>query len=351
VAISVEPDDLRAFYERGADAPVAVGDHISGNEVTGFCAGPDGDYILIQGEENLTASPHRALPCEGDPPELERTGPCPVARLSADCLRPAPDVLRTAIDDVLNTRVDGRFVRVLFDEIGARRHHAWLVGGSVRDPLSAGLARPVKDFDATGTIGPGCLNDMMRLRRLAGVGDYTPWFSERSNVWSVTPPGQGSPRLIEYKPLSRLGFRFPVWGGGMDEDVTTRDLTFNALYYDRRHGVLVDPCGDGLAHLETRVMATPYEGNDPLQMAGIIVRSLKFRLRYPDLDIDPMKTWIRDQVPDDLVECMNAADWKDLVMMRRHAVLPELDGRDEMTEAVDFGPKAERLMQEIRARA
>jgi hypothetical protein len=351
VGQSPDGKDMRACYARAVDAPVWTGDYISGRRVIGFCHGKVGDHILVEGEENLSEPPDRPLTCQGNPAGVERTGPSPAENLPADRLQPVPDGLRTAVEDALGTREDGQFVRRLLDEISALRHHAWLVGGSVRDLLAAVPGAVVKDFDVTGTIGPDCLNSMVSLRRRSGVGDYIPWLSPESNVWSVTPPGQRSQRLIEYKPLARPGFRFPVWGGSLEEDTTTRDLTFNALYYDRNAGALADPCGTGRSDLSMGVMATPLRSTDPVEQASVVLRSMKFRLRYPELDVSQMVSWIRDELPEDWAAHVPDLGWKRLVMTRRWSVLRELSGRDELAAAGEFGQKAVQLVLEIRKRA
>jgi hypothetical protein len=351
MAQSADYVDLRKHYERAADSPVATGDHVYGKQVIGFCHSHEGDHILVEGEENLSECPDRPLPCREDPPELERTGPSPVADLPADYLQPAPADLRAAVENAFGSREDGQFVRRLLGDITTRKHHAWLVGGAVRDPLSGRPDVVVKDFDLTGTIGPSCLGGTADLRRISGVGDYIPWISPQ-NVWSVTPSRQGMQRLVEYKPLARPGFRFPVWGGTLAEDAATRDLTFNALYYDWHSGVLADPCGEGLAHLKARVMATPSRSTELVEQACIILRALKFRLRHPELDITRMRAWIRDELPGDIVASITRpADWRRLVMVRRWSVLPELNGRDEDIEVGAFGKNVADLVREIRARA
>lgn len=351
-----EGNDLRAGYERAADAPIWTGDNIFGKPVIAFCHGTGGDHILVEGEQDASEPPDRPLTGREDPAGLERTGASPVAGLPADRLEAAPDGLRTAVEDALSTREDGKFVRGLLEEVAALRHHAWLVGGAVRDLVAAVPGAAVKDFDLTGTAGPGCLDAMIRLRRASGVGDYVARLSPQSNVWFVTPPGPRAERLVEYKPLSRVGFRLPVWGGSLEEDASTRDLTFNALYYDRVTGVLADPCGTGRAHLRARVMATPLRKKDPVEMAGVVLRCLKFRLRSPQTDISPMVAWIRDELPEDFAGLLSDAEWRRLVATRHYSVLPELNGRDDELEAElavagEFGEKAVRLVREIRRRA
>jgi hypothetical protein len=64
-----------------------------------------------------------------------------------------------------------------------------------------------------------------------------------------------------------------------------------------------------------------------------------------------MVTWIRDELPGDFAVCVPDAGWRRLVMARRWSVLPELNGRDELAAAGEFGQKAVQLVLEIRKRA
>jgi hypothetical protein len=257
------------------------------------------------------------------------------------------------VDAALDSREEGPFVRGLLSEVVARKHHAWLVGGSVRDLLVPGSARPVKDFDLTGTTGPRSLDEMIRLRRSRGVGDYIPSLSDQ-NVWSVKARRNG-PRLVEYKPLSRPGFTLRAWGGGLDDDVTTRDLTFNALYYDWQHDVLADPCRRGRADLRDCVLATPYPGSGPFEVATIILRGLKFLLHCPRIGTTRMVTWIEHALSDDFAARLTPQEWKRLAKTRLKSVQPELDGRseedqkkDEEKAAGELGEKAVRLLRELK---
>jgi hypothetical protein len=362
MASASDPDDLRTRYRRTKGAPVTTGDHVPDGKVTAFWSSraldgdhsiAGGDHILLNGEEDLSDLPNRPLPCGGDPVGLERKGPSPVGRLPADCLRAAPSGLRAGLEAAFCPREDGQFVLVLLDEIAERKHHAWLVGGSVRDLLSPGSAGPVKDFDLAGTIGPYCLDQAMsRLLRRSGRGNYIRRLSSQ-NILSVAPPGEDSPRLVEYKPLARPGHRPRVWGGGLREDATTRDLTFNALYYDWQLDVLADPCGEGQADLDSRVMRTPYEGTDVVELARILLRCVKFQLRYLDFDVSPMVKIFEENLPADL-DTISKCDWNQLAGMYQRTIPPELAGRDradEMAVVAEFGPKATRLLQVIKAKA
>ena len=171
-------------------------------------------------------------------------------------------------------------------------------------------------------------------------------------VWSIRPSKQ-APRLLEYKALARTWFRFPAWGGSLAEDAATRDLTINALYYDLRHDVLADPCGAGCADLlgVPRVARTPYRGDDPVEQACIILRCVKFKLRWPELDI----TAVADRVkllPDDLVARIPGTDWDQrIVRMRKRCIPSRHRGSDELAIAKELGRPAVCLIVQLQARA
>jgi poly(A) polymerase len=344
--------DLRTLYERAADAPVAVGDTVSDRRVVGFYStgqdGPAVDHVLLDGEDR-SSPPDRPLTCRGDLPGLERTGSSPVAGLRPEHLQLAPAHLGTAMEAALDSQPGGSFVREMLDRIASLRHHAWLVGGSVRDLLSPGPAGAVQDFDVTGTIGPGCLDSMVRLRRRTDAGDYKASLSPR-NIWSVKSR-LGGPRLVEYKPLTSPDSPPHVFGGGLDDDVRTRDLTFNALYYDRHHGVLADPCGQGRSHLDARVIDTPNASADVVEKACVVIRSLKFRLRYQSVDSRPIVAWIMDNLPDDFAARITEPGWKRLIGTRHRSGLSELADEEEIAVVGEFGEKPVRLVKEIRTKA
>lgn len=352
MAPSPGPDDLRALYDRGKAAPVAIGDFVGDMEVIGFCSvAGEGDYILVAGQEHLAKPPDLRLPVVGGPAGLERGGLSPVARLHPGQLQRPPAGFREALEAAFASRQEGPFVRGLLAEIATCGHHAWLVGGSVRDLLLPGQSAEVKDFDLTGTIGPEALDEMQmrRQRRRNGVGNYISSLSDQ-NVWHVKERRDG-PRLVEYKPLLRLGFTLLAWGGGLDEDVRTRDFTINALYYDWQHDVLADPDGRGRAHVRDLVLDTPGASSGPPGMANTILRGLKFLLRYPTIDFSSLVKQIEDTYPDDLAPLLNQDDWRRLAKTWDKSVDPELDGRDGEAASRPLGPKAVRLVRELRSRS
>jgi hypothetical protein len=347
--------DLQALYERGPTAPVATGDRVAGERVIGFALTrePETDQMLVDGEENLSGPPHRPVPCHGGLAGIERTGSSPVHEVPARFLS-APARLSAKFDVLLSSfgPKNEQVIRSLLNKVADMGHHAWCVGGAVRDLLAAGPDAKVNDLDVAGTIGPGCLNKIAvaPLRR-NDAGDYECRISARL-VWSLRTDLHSRP-LLEYKALARSVFRFPAWGGSLAEDTATRDLTINALYYDLRNNVLADPSGQGRAHLcsagAPMVAATPYRGDDPAERACIILRIVKFKLRWPDLDITQVAGWVKD-LPGDLVERIPQTEWDRIITTRERCVQPEHRGDPEMTVAGELGPVAKRLIAELQAR-
>lgn len=329
-------------------------DHVGQARVIGFALTREpepADQMLFQGDESLAEPPVRPVPSPDDPSaSIRRTGPPPVYSLAPGSLhQPAAD-FGEAFQQHLTTLAEaGDFIRSLLRTITVRQHLAWLVGGAVRDLLAIGPRAPIKDLDFTGTIGPGELSKIAPLRR-EDAGDYE-WRISPRLVWSVTAPEAPDERIAEYKPLARTGLRFPAWGGDLRGDAKTRDLTINSLYYDPGRNIVADPTSRGLADLHSTptIAATPFQGDDPSEQACIILRCLKFRLRWPDLDTTRMAKWA-GTLPEDLVTRIPACGWKPLLSLRDRCVPESFRGRDELSIAVELGPAAVRLIEEIRNR-
>lgn len=348
-------DDLRALYERAAGSPVMKSDHVDGARIIGFALTRDpvpADQMLVAGEQELAVPPRRPVPGpDGPQAEIERTGPSPVQDLCPDALHQAAASFAEAFEGQLAALGEGGdFIRALLDSMVSAQHLVWLVGGAVRDLLADGPSACVADLDFTGTIGPGQLWKTSSLRRGMGVGDYEQRISDRL-VWSVAPPGKPGERIVEYKPLSQSGFRFPAWGGDLACDAATRDLTVNAVYYDHSRHVVADPTGRGLADLRTsrKIAATPYCGDDPVEQACVILRCLKFRFRWGDLDMTEIAAWAGG-LGEDLVGRVPAHKWKSLAGMRNRCVPGQHKGPDELSAAAEIGPVAVRLIEKFHDR-
>ncbi|WP_445270061.1 hypothetical protein [Streptomyces sp. DSM 41634] len=356
---STSAGEMSRWYERPPDAPLVRGDLVDDRPVVGmvFTHQAPRHRILLAGEETLSAPPDRAVPAgpEADRAGILRSGPGPADRLDAGLIRAAAELapgLTEAVELAISVLgVEGRFIRSLLDTVDASRHHAWLVGGTVRDLVGDGADARPNDLDFAGTMPPGELYDAATAGlRAAGLGDYYPMVSEDSMVCSVAP-GPGRPRIIEYKPLEVKGFPLRVYGGDLVDDVTCRDLTVNSLYYDHRRGLVLDPSGAGLADLlaAPRRLRTPFDGDHPVRQAEVLVRFLKFAFRMPDADRSAFAAWAR-ALPTDLADRVPSRNWPALTGLWRRCVAEDLAAR-AVDLAAGYGPGAGHVARTLHERS
>jgi len=137
---------------------------------------------------------------------------------------------------------DERVLEVLGDE------EAWIVGGAVRDAL---LGRPVLDLDIA------CREPRAAAKRFARRFGGAPFpLSERHGAWRVV--SDGPEETIDFTPLQ----------GGIEDDLATRDFTFNAIAVSVGGGDVCDPFG-GAGDLEAgviRVVSDRVFQDDPLRL-------------------------------------------------------------------------------------
>jgi tRNA nucleotidyltransferase/poly(A) polymerase len=112
---------------------------------------------------------------------------------------------------------------------------AWLVGGAVRDRL---LGRDTDDFDV---VVAGDVE--VAARALARQGGGTAFaLSEAFGAWRVSGPARAW--QVDLAALA---------GETIEQDLTRRDFTVNAMAEPLAGGPLVDPSG-GAADLERRIL-------------------------------------------------------------------------------------------------
>ncbi|MFG2617226.1 hypothetical protein ACGFXC_06345 [Streptomyces sp. NPDC048507] len=343
--------DLRDLYPRARDASLARGDRVDGEPLLGLALTRDGDeVVLFEGNRQaLTPPGDRPLPT---PDRVERCGPAPAERCAERDVHPAEDIvpgMAAAVDRCLDeSGTEGAFVRRLMEAVPAAGHPFWLIGGAVRDLADIGPAARPNDLDFAGTLPPkALLREVVSRKELAGLGDYRHGLSPDSLVVHLAPPRLRTPRILEYKALAVTDFLFPAWGGDLREDVTSRDLTVNSLYYDHTHRVLADPTGLGLTHLRSRprVLASLNAERQPSRQAHVLLRFLKFAVRHPDADVTDLVRWAAG-VPAGLVGRIGEEHWGALGYAWRKGV-PE-EGRERALElAGRLGPATVELVARL----
>ncbi len=138
-------------------------------------------------------------------------------------------------------------------------HEAWLVGGGVRDLL---LARPVNDWDVATSAVP---EDVLAL-----WPDAVPTGIRHGTV-TLPRPG-GALEITTYRKEGPYSDgRHPDWvgfGATLEEDLSRRDFTVNAMALDPREGVLADPEG-GEDDLRARRLRTVGDPDERFQEDGL----------------------------------------------------------------------------------
>ena len=186
-----------------------------------------------------------------------------------------PDRLRPLVDATAD--LSGRFV--------AAGHSLYLVGGSVRDAIVAGDGTPVDtaepDLDFTTDARPDDIEALVR-----GWADAVWTQGKRFGTIACLRAGRKyeitTHRAEAYHPDSRKPD--VAFGDSVEDDLSRRDFTVNAMALRLPDLELIDPFG-GLVDLAERRLRTPLDpevsfADDPLRM----LRAARFMAR---LDLEP----------------------------------------------------------------
>jgi poly(A) polymerase len=178
----------------------------------------------------------------------------------------------------LQQLAEGRAIATLAARFAAAGHELALVGGPVRDAF---LGRPVTDLDLTTDATPDRI-----LEIVAPVADAH-WDIGREFGTIGARIGSETVEITTYRSDAYDGAsRKPVvaFGSRLEDDLTRRDFTVNAMALRLPERVLVDPTG-GVEDLLARRLRTPGApevsfGDDPLRMmrAARFTAQLGFRL-------------------------------------------------------------------------
>jgi poly(A) polymerase len=315
---------------RRPDGPVLPGDVVADGVVRGFAyvptSSPDeaNDRLLVEGDEVLAEPPARAVPDSAA--AVRQSGLLPPEKLPTERIHRAAEIDSTLPGRVsrMLARPDGAWSRVavpLIEQLEHRGHLVWMTGGAVRDLVGGEDGKVVNDLDLTGTAPPGRFTATARtVLRRNGFAEFREKVSPDSLVCSTAPSGGGR-RLFEYRPLMLTGFRFPASGGDLGEDAYNRDFTINSLYYDARRDIVIDPTGRALTDVTAvpRQLVSVNETGDPVQLAHIVIRGIKFVLRWNDtVVVEPLR--ISDEPPrPGWLQRIHADDWPKLVAAYRRS--------------------------------
>jgi tRNA nucleotidyltransferase (CCA-adding enzyme) len=166
-------------------------------------------------------------------------------------------------------------------------HDVWAVGGAVRDAL---LGMPVGDWDLATSARP---EEVRRIfRRTVPIG------IEHGTVGVLAPDGVMYEVTTFRRDVETSGRHAVVeFAQTIDEDLSRRDFTFNAVAWHPIHDEVRDPHG-GLADLKNATLRTV---GDPTQRFAEdylrVLRGLRFAGHFV-LDVEP-DTWdaLRAAVP------------------------------------------------------
>ncbi len=151
----------------------------------------------------------------------------------------------------------------------------YLVGGAVRDEL---LGRHVNDFDY---VVVGATKEQLEERFGPSVGQDFPVFLDKE-----TGAQYAMARRERKTGKGYMGFDVEFGTDvTLEEDLSRRDLTINALAKDLDTGEIVD-CFGGLKDLKNKILRHTSDAfiEDPLR----VIRLARFYARYQDFEVAPV---------------------------------------------------------------
>ena len=160
-----------------------------------------------------------------------------------------------------------KFVTFILNRLKRAGHHAYIVGGAVRDSC---LNRAITDWDVTTTATPSEIKTIFHETRLFALKHDTVTLVDSAKHFEVTT--------------------FRGEKNNIEEDLGHRDFTINAMAYDRETGEILDPhCGKAdIARKLVRAVEDPDARftEDPLRLLRAVRLSteLKFRIEPETLN-------------------------------------------------------------------
>jgi putative nucleotidyltransferase with HDIG domain len=223
-------------------------------------------------------------------------------------------------------------VREVLDRLRAAGKQAYLVGGCVRDLLAGGRA---EDFDVATDARPEEVQRLFPRTAPTGIKHGTVTVLGRGGQYEVTTFRRDGAYGDARHP-DEVSF-----AATLEEDLSRRDFTFNALAYDPGRELLVDPYG-GAADFERGVVRAVGDARERFQEDGLRpLRAVRLAARFEfELDaatfdaipasLDRVRLVAAERVRDELLKMLATAPRPSygFELMRRtgllEQVLPEL---------------------------
>lgn len=167
-----------------------------------------------------------------------------------------------------------RWLIDLESQFGRRGHLLYVVGGAVREQL---LGRAVEEWDAATDALPNQTEEILRASGATNIGVVGKQFGTISATFHGEPIEITTFRGEHYEDNSRKPTT--VFSQTVEEDLSRRDFTINALAISPKKNILLDPYG-GQKDLEDKVIRAVGRPEtrfheDPLRM----FRAIRFAVR------------------------------------------------------------------------
>ncbi len=177
-------------------------------------------------------------------------------------------------------------IKEIYKKIKSSGFEIYLVGGSVRDLL---LKRPIKDWDLTTSATPE------QILQIFPNGFYDNQFGTVGIPLEDIQEGQKS--VLEVTTFrTEDGYadnRHPeniAWGKSLDEDVTRRDFTINALAMDLTNDKIIDLV-NGQKDLKARIIKTVGDPDQRFKEDALrLIRAIRFATQL-GFQIDEKTLW------------------------------------------------------------
>lgn len=158
-------------------------------------------------------------------------------------------------------------MRELCTILSERGHGAWVVGGCVRDVL---MGRAASDWDVATTALPPEIQRAFRRTIPTGIDHGTVTVLLGGDKYEVTTL-RGESGYADGRRPDAVTF-----GASIQEDLGRRDFTVNAIAYNPREDVLVDPW-HGAADLERRLIRAVRDPMERFAEDGLrVLRAARF---------------------------------------------------------------------------